>query len=224
MENTTLRAGDAFIVLIDLQEGIINVGVTAEPARLRTCAGALAQLATSFAIPIVLSCVPTTSGTVAPPLAEILQHAPTATQSARTTANAMEDRALRTALEASKRRTIILAGVASDVAVAQAALAAHRLGYAVVVAVDACSGLDARTESATFTHLSASSIGLSSVAAIAAELGNDFTSESGRAAMRSLQSIVALNAHAHSHAGDDDDQDSHDDHAHHEHATSKRLR
>lgn len=201
MDTHQLRADDTFIVLIDLQEGIVNVAVTADQRRLRTCVGALVELATIFSIPFALSCVPTTGGTIAPSLAEITRQHADAPQYVRTTANALNDNALRTALESSGRRTLVLAGIATEVAVMQAALSARRLGYSVIVAVDACSGLDARSESATITHMSASGVILSSVPALAAELGDDFGSEHGRAAMGTLQSIIG--AHAHTHTQDE---------------------
>ncbi len=197
MSNHPLRADDAIVVFVDVQEDIVNVGATADPDRLRTAVAALADLTTIFAMPVAVTGVPTTSGVVAPLLAELVARRPEATLHVRTIANAFDDAPFRATLEASGRRTVIIAGVASEVAVALAARAAQRLGYSVIVAVDACSGLDARSESATFTSLSVLGMSLSSVPTIAAELAGDFTTESGRAAMRALQSLIPARGHAH---------------------------
>jgi nicotinamidase-related amidase len=180
-----------------LQEGIVNVGVTADIRRLRRAAAALADLAQAFDLPVLISGVPTTGGTVAPPLAEIAQRLPHVRQYVRTTANALDDQSFRDALESNARRTIVLAGVATEVAVRLAALAARRAGCRAIVAIDACGGLDARTESATFIQLCAAGVELSSVATIAAQLGGDFGSKGGRAAMRALQSTLDTHAHHH---------------------------
>jgi nicotinamidase-related amidase len=197
MRDRVVSAADTVIVFIDLQEGIVNVGATNDAERMRTSAAALADLATIFALPTLMSCVPTTSGTVAAPLAEIAARLPNLEPLTRTTPDAMDDLRFRVALDSFGRKTVILAGVATEVAVRQAALAAHRLGFHTVVAVDACGGLGSRTETATFIHLSAVGIELSSVPTIAAQLAGDFGSERGRAAMRALQSTLALRPHDH---------------------------
>jgi nicotinamidase-related amidase len=201
MHDPTFSADDTVIVFADLQEGIVNVGLTNDPARLRAAVAALADLATTFSLPVLLSCVPTTSGTVAPILAEVAARLPDAKPLVRSTANAMDDAPFRAALEASGRKTLIVAGVATEIAVRLVALAALRDGFRAIVAVDACSGLDQRTESAAFVHLGTAGIELSAVATIAAQFAGDFGSERGRAAMRALQSTLISRKHQHD-AGD----------------------
>jgi nicotinamidase-related amidase len=198
MRDRPLAADDVAVVFIDLQENIINVGLTNDPRRARTAVAALADLANALGLPVVVSCVATTSGTVAPLLAEITARLPGALPFVRRTADAMDDPPFRAALAASSRRTIVLAGVVTEVAVRLAALAFGRHGLHPIIAVDACRGLDPRTESATFTHLSAAGVELSSVATIAAQLAGDFDSEAGRAAMRALQSTLSPHGHEHS--------------------------
>ena len=197
MINRALHADDAGIAFIDLQEGIVNVGTTTPAARLRAAVGGLAELAALYAMPVVTTAVPTTSGTVAPLLAELTARA--TAPLVRTTANAMHDAPFRAAVEAMGRGTVIVAGVVTEVAVALTAIEAQASGLHVVVAVDACSGIDARTESATFVRLSALGIVLSSVPAIAAELAGDFSTPAGRAAMGALQAMLATPEHRHGH-------------------------
>jgi hypothetical protein len=207
MNATPLPVDEIVIVFADLQEGIVNVGVTNDVGRLRTSVAALADLATVFALPVIISCVPTTSGALAPTLRELADRFPGTAALARSTANPMDDAPFRLALEASERKTVIIAGVASEVVIRLVALGARRSGFRAIVAVDACSGLDPRTDAATFVHLSASGVELSSVATIAAELAGDFATESGRAAMRVLQSTLGLPAaeHPHQHRSSEDD-------------------
>jgi nicotinamidase-related amidase len=197
MNDQQLDANDIIIAFIDAQEGIVNVGATNDPQRLRTAIAALADLARIFALPVRVSCVPTTGGTIAPLLAELAARLPDAEPLVRTTPNAMNDPPFAAALAAVHRGTLIIAGIATEVAVRQAALAARRANMRTIIAVDACSGLDPRTEAATFTHLAANGIDLTTVATIAAELAGDFASESGRAAMRVLQSTLVVRSHDH---------------------------
>jgi nicotinamidase-related amidase len=195
MHDQPIIADESAIVFTDLQEGIINVGATNDSVRLRVHVAALADLAKAFAIPLVVSCVPTTGGIVAPILREIAERYPDLQPLVRTSADAMDDNAFRAALDASGRKTVILAGVATEVAVRLCAMSLRRYGYHPVVALDACSGFDARTESATLLHLCAAGVELSAVATIAAQLAGDFNTERGRAAMRALQSTLSLHQH-----------------------------
>jgi nicotinamidase-related amidase len=202
MNERILSAGDVIIAFADLQEGIINVGATNGERRIRTAAAALTDLATAFGIPVVISCVATTSGTVAPVLNEITTRLRDAKPHVRTTANAMDDAPFRAALEATGRKTLVVAGVATEIAVRLVALAAKHDGFRPIIAVDACNGLDTRTESTTFMHLCNAGIELSAVATIAAQLAGDFGGELGQAAMRALQSTLLPHAHDHGPLGD----------------------
>jgi nicotinamidase-related amidase len=197
MNDPTISAAATVIVFADLQEGIVNVGVTNDPARLRTAVAALADLAAACSLPVVISCVPSTSGKVAPLLGEIVARLPDAKPLVRRTADAMDDAPFRAALEATGRKTLVIAGIATEIAVRLLALAALRDGFRPIVAVDACSGLDPRTESAMFMCLCNAGIELSAVGTIAAQLAGDFTSERGQAAMRALQSTLIVHAHEH---------------------------
>jgi nicotinamidase-related amidase len=197
MNDPTVFAADTVLLFADLQEGIVNVGATNDPARVRTAVAALADLATACSLPVVISCVPSTSGKVAPLLEEIAARLPDAKPLVRGTANAMDDAPFRAALEASGRKTLVIAGIATEIAVRLLALAALRDGFRPIIAVDACSGLNPRTESAAFMHLCDAGIELSAVATIAAQLAGDFSSERGQAAMRALQSTLVVHGHGH---------------------------
>jgi nicotinamidase-related amidase len=205
MRDIAPAAADIVIVFIDLQTGIINVGVTNEPSRIRASVAALTDLAVAFALPVVITSVPTMGGTVSPLLAEITARLPDALALVRTTPSPMDDPPFRAALEASGRRIVVLAGVATEVAVRQAATGLLHSGFHAIVAVDACGGLDHRTESSTFTYLSSAGVELSSVATIAAQLAGDFTTDRGRAAMRALGSTLTVHTHRHEHDGDEAD-------------------
>jgi nicotinamidase-related amidase len=74
---------------------------------------------------------------------------------------------------------LILSGVASEIVVQRTALDALADGYEVHVAVDACGGLDARTEDAAWRRIGAAGGVMTSVVTFAAELTGDFTTDLG---------------------------------------------
>ena len=84
-------------------------------------------------------------------------------------------------LRASGRKVLILAGVASEIVVQRTALDALQAGYEVHVAVDACGGVDARTEDAAWRRITAAGGVTTSVTTFAAELAGDFTTDLGGA-------------------------------------------
>jgi nicotinamidase-related amidase len=134
MNDPALSADDVLVAFVDLQAGIVNLGITNTSARLRTAVSALADLAAAFSLPVVISCVPTTSAAVAPLLPEIAQRLPDAKPLVRSTANAMDDEPFCAALAAFGRKTLIVAGVATEVAVRLMALSAARQGFRAIVA------------------------------------------------------------------------------------------
>ena len=205
MPSKRLTAVEAVILIADLQEGIVNVASTNDEEQLRRSAAALVRVATLFEIPIVFSVVPTMGGTVSPLLEEIRAAMPGAVPVTRGNADAFADPITRAALTATGRRTLIVAGVATEIAVQLPALAARAEGYRVYVALDACSGLDARTEEAALLRMSAAGVIPTSVATCVAEIGGDFSTDRGRLAMEILGSILPPrgghdHGHDHNHA------------------------
>jgi nicotinamidase-related amidase len=97
--------------------------------------------------------------------------------------SAFADAGLVAALAASGRRVLVLAGVASEIVVQRTALDALAAGYHVQVAVDACGGVDARTEAAAWQRIGAAGGVTTSVTTFAAELVGDFTTDIGGATL-----------------------------------------
>lgn len=99
----------------------------------------LAKTATVFDIPIILSTVEanTFSG---PLVSKVQQVHPTLTPIDRTTLNAWEAQNFKSAVEATGKKTLILAGLWTEVCVTLPALCAIADGYTVYFAADACAG------------------------------------------------------------------------------------
>ena len=97
----------------------------------------------------------------------------------RTTPNSFNDLELRAAIEASGRRTLLISGVATEVAVQLPALTAAAEGYDVHVVVDACAGISPRTEDAALRRMTASGVKITSLPMLVGELAGDFTQPKG---------------------------------------------
>lgn len=80
----------------------------------------------------------------------------------RTQTSAFADAGLTAGPRASGRNILILAGVASEIVVQRTALDAIAAGYQVQIAVDACGGVNARTEEAAWRRIGAAGASRSS--------------------------------------------------------------
>lgn len=184
MENPARE--NAVILFLDVQAEIVKNSRTVPLERLRRSAGALAKLAALHELPVFLSAVPPGGAFLEEVLAP-LGH-PEPRMRMRTTAFA--DEGLVAALAATGRKVVILAGVATEIVVQRTALDAAAAGYAVHVAVDACGGVDARTEESAWRRMAAAGVVTSSVVTIAAELAGDFTTERGGATLAIMYEAI----------------------------------
>ncbi len=165
-------AGDALLLLADLQAGIADLPLTVPAPRLARGVGALLELATIFEIPILITIVPGADGTTSPLMAG-------ARVLVRTTPNAFNDADIRAAIESSGRRTLLVSGVATEVAVALPCLTAAAEGYDVHAVLDACGGISERTEDAALRRMVHAGVRTTSVPTLIGELAGDFTQPKG---------------------------------------------
>ena len=162
---------NAAILFLDLQEEIVKNSRTRAVAQLDLAASGLAKLAALHKIPAFLSAVPP-GGAFFTSVTSML---PDDAQRMRTQTSAFADAGLVEALMATGRKAIILSGVASEIVVQRTALDALAAGYTAFVAVDACGGVDPRTEDAAFRRITAAGGATTSAIAFAAETAGDFT-------------------------------------------------
>jgi nicotinamidase-related amidase len=170
---------NAAVLFLDLQDEIVKNSRTVSIERLLRTVGALAKLAALRELPVFLSAVPPGGAFLNVVLAPLGDPQPRM----RTQTTAFSDAGLVEALRASGRRVLILAGVASEIVVQRTALDALAAGYEVQVAVDACGGVDARTEDAAWRRIGAAGGVTTSVTTFAAELTGDFTTDIGGATL-----------------------------------------
>jgi nicotinamidase-related amidase len=172
-------ADDAILLLADLQAGIADLSLTVPEAQLKRGVAALIKLAAIFEIPTLITVVPGADGTPSPLMREVDAGRAGAPLYVRTTPNSFNDAEIRAAIETSGRRTLLVSGVATEVAVALPCLTAAAEGYEVQVVLDACGGVSPRTEDAALRRMVQAGARPTSVPTLIGELAGDFTEPKG---------------------------------------------
>jgi nicotinamidase-related amidase len=183
-------ASDAILLLADLQEGIADLPLTVPQHQLKKNVAALLQLTAIFDIPMVVTVVPGADGKPSPLMPEV-EAGMTGSVLVRTTPNSMNDAGIRSAIEGSHRKVLLVSGVATEVAVQLPALTAAAEGYDVQVIVDACGGVSERTEDAAFRRLTQGGVKTSSLLSLIGELAGDFSQPKGQQAIGVLFSLAS---------------------------------
>jgi nicotinamidase-related amidase len=176
------------VLICDLQTQIVARSKTTEPGALQRSAGVLLQLARLFGMPLTLSIVPEQEK-LRELIPELAGGADFATSRLRATASPFLDGATVDTLAAAARKTLIVAGFATEGVVLHAVVDARQRGYEVVVAVDACGGMSERTEAAALRHIEATGAVSSSVVSIATKLAPDYTTDQGKQMFALVQSL-----------------------------------
>jgi hypothetical protein len=176
MEQSTTRinAQDSVVLFADLQAGIVELTKTVSLDRLRKGVLGLGRLAALFEIPIIVSGVAAEDGKPSTMLPEIAQGAGDYSTHHRTTCDSMLNNEIAAAIEATGRKTLLISGVATELAVQLPALTASDAGYRVYIVLDACGGMSERTEDAALRRLAKAGVTTVSVMTLAGELAGDF--------------------------------------------------
>lgn len=190
MSYAPLDPANTMVLFADLQAGIIERARTNELEKLRRAVAALAKLARLFELPAIVTTAPAEGGAprVTPEIAAALGELP---QHMRTTTDAFLHAPTRDAIAKTGRKTLLIAGVATEIIVQHSALSGTARGLQVEVVVDACGGLSARTEDAALRRLVQAGVVPTSVASIAGQLAGDFTQPKGGQAVGILYEMAA---------------------------------
>jgi nicotinamidase-related amidase len=188
MPSSRIVASDAFILFADLQQGIADLPLTVSPESLKKGVTGLAKLAKLFDIPVIVTAV----GGAEPPkiipeIGAVLSDLPT---HIRTTADSFLNDEIAQAIEGSGRKTILISGVATELAVQLPALTGVDLGYRTFVVVDACGGISERTEAAALQRIVANGGSTVGVMTLAGELAGDFREAKAQEAIGILFSMA----------------------------------
>jgi nicotinamidase-related amidase len=188
--NSRIEPQDALILFADLQLGIVELTQTNPVDRLEKAVRRLARLAKLFEIPVIVTGVRGEEGNSAnilPQIGEVLGNLPTYH---RTTFDSLLHPDIVSAIEATGRKTLLISGVATELAVQLPALTASEKGYRVFIVLDACGGMNERTEEAALLRLARAGATTVSVMTLAGELAEDFRQPAAQQAIGILYEMA----------------------------------
>ena len=165
---------DCLVLFADLQQGIVELTQTVPLDRLRKGVKGLAKLAKIFDMPIVVSAVAGEDGKAATIVPEIEAGYGPYEIYHRTTANSLLSEDIAARIRESGKKTLLISGVATELAVQLPALSAPEMGYRAIVVMDACGGVSERTEAAAIARLAQAGSTTTCVMTLAGECAGDF--------------------------------------------------
>ncbi len=174
MPKNQIDPKDCLVLFADLQQGIVELTQTVPLDRLRKGVKGLAKLAKIFAMPIVVSGIAGEDGKAATMVPEIEAGYGAYSIHHRTTANSLFNDEIAALIQKSGRKTLLIAGVATELAVQLPALTAPEMGYRAILVLDACGGMSERTEQAAIGRITQAGSSTTCVMTLAGECAGDF--------------------------------------------------
>jgi len=165
---------DTLVLFADLQQGIVELSKTQPLPRLKKSVQGLAKLAKILELPVIVSGVAGEDGSPAKMLPEIGEGYGQYTTYHRTTANSLLNEDIMKAIQASGKKTLLISGVATELAVQLPAVTAAEHGLRAFVVLDACGAASERTEQAALARIAQAGGSTVSVLTLAGELAGDF--------------------------------------------------
>ncbi len=192
MIDPKLSANDAVVIFADLQEGIVDLPMTVPAAQLLRAAQGLAQLAEIFDIPTLALSIPKRAGQKSVIVPEITGTRSKIRHIQRMTPDSFQNTEVAGFLADTGRRTLVLSGVATEVAVHWLAISGIANGYRVYLVADACGAVGQKSEEAAYRRMGAAGAVMTSVVSLASEFsGNlDMTCSPGKDAVEVIYQII----------------------------------
>jgi nicotinamidase-related amidase len=183
MRSQTIDPKDCIVLFADLQQGIIELTRTVKIDQLRKGVKGLAKLARILGLPVIVSAVAGEDGKAAVITPEIEEGYGKYAVHHRTTANSLLDEEIVEQIRRSGRQTLLISGVATELAVHLPAVTAAEQGFRAIIVLDACGGMSERTEHAALTRATWAGATTTCVMTLAGELAGDFRQPVAQAAI-----------------------------------------
>lgn len=167
-----LTPDNAAMLLIDHQAGLFLGVHSIDQQILKNNVIGLAKTAKVFNLPTVLF-TSSSKGPNGPTIPELVELFPEHEIFDRSPINLWNDPKSRAAVEATKRKKLIMAAITTDVCLAFPALSALKAGYDVYAVVDASGTWSPQAEMATIMRLTQAGAIMTNWVAVAAELKHD---------------------------------------------------
>ena len=192
-----IQPNDSIILLVDHQTVTIDWVKSLPKETVIASCRVLARMGVEFSIPLFFTT--TMEEYVGPIVKEIADAAPDAFAARFKRGGILscfDQPELTSALQATGRKNIILAGLTTDICLLWAARDAVRLGYNVYVVADACGTMSTIGDSLTFERLRNLGVTVTVVNSVVTELENDFGTPDGMKAQKIMSDeiISKLNA------------------------------
>lgn len=180
-----LEPSQCALVLVDEQAGLAFAAGSSDPQMLRNAGVATAKIAVAFGVPVIVSTSASKvySGPLMPAFRAVL---PEVTPIERRNMNLWEDEAARSAVVATGRRTLIVAGLLTEACVSFPVLSALAEGYRVFVVADACGGLTAASHEMALRRMEAAGATMTSWIQLLLEFQRDWTRHDTYEAARAI--------------------------------------
>jgi nicotinamidase-related amidase len=171
---TLLKPSECALVLVDHQAGLAFGVESIDRQTLLNNAVALARTAVVFGLPVVVSTSATKvySGPLMPAIQAVL---PGVKVIERHNMNLWEDDTVRSAVEGTGRRRLLISGLLTEACVTFPALSALQDGYEVFIVADACGGLTSVGHELALRRMAAAGVVITSWAQVLFELQRDWT-------------------------------------------------
>ena len=160
------------VLLIDHQAGLFLGVKNIDQQILKNNVIGLAKTAKVFNLPTVLF-TSSAQGPNGPTIPELKELFPNHKIYDRSSINLWNDSECRQAVEATKRKKLIMAAITTDVCLAFPALAAIKAGYDIYAVIDASGTWSSQAELATMMRLTQAGVIMTNWIAVAAELKSD---------------------------------------------------
>ena len=172
-----LDKDNAAVLLVDHQAGLLSLVRDIDPDKFKNNVLALADLATYFKLPTILTTSFETgpNGPLVPELKELFPDAPYIPRPGQI--NAWDNEDFVKAVKATGKKQLIIAGVVTEVCVAFPALSALAEGYEVFVVTDASGTFNEITRHSAWDRMSASGAQLMTWFGLACELHRDWRND-----------------------------------------------
>lgn len=172
---------NATLILIDYNTDLMLGSHSMDQRLLRNNAVALTKFGAAFSLPTIYT-GDDENTPLGPYMPEVKAALPAdAVSIHRSTVDSMRDPQFRAALEATGRRTLIMAGITTDMCLAQAAVSAAEAGYDVHVVVDASATWDVQVEQAAVLRMTQAGVHPRTWVELAAELAGGYVGPYGDA-------------------------------------------
>lgn len=183
-----MKTADIQLLFADLQPELVAGSRTQAPERLALAARVLARVGAILGWPMTFS-VTSHDGKPANVIPELAGYATAEKTFWRGPAGPFLDPSTVQALARHGRRTIVLAGFATEVVVLHAALDALAAGYAVQAPLDAIGGMAERTEQAAIRQIEHAGGVTTSIWTLVSRVEPDFQNSPGREAFLAMQQL-----------------------------------